>query len=271
MKSIAVKARRPIGVFDSGLGGLTVVKAVRALLPGEDIHYFGDLARLPYGTKSREQIIRFSIQNTDFLIRHKIKALVVACNSSASAAYTALRGRYRLPIVDVITPAVREAVLASAGGRIGLIATRATVESGAYEKALRAQAPRAQVFSAACPLFVPAVEEGMDGDSITRMLAVRYLAPLVRKKIDTLILGCTHYPLLARLIRSVLPKGIHLVDSARPTVQGLAEILIQHGLKNTRRTGGKLWIYVSDKPGRFTEIGERFLGEKLSHVEVVRL
>ncbi len=264
------KSRDPIGVFDSGLGGLTVVKAIRALLPGEDIHYFGDLARLPYGTKSREQIIRFSIQNTEFLMRQRIKALVVACNSSASAAYAVLRRRFSLPVVDVITPAAREALLASPSGRIGLIATRATVESGAYDKALRALNPRSRIYSAACPLFVPLVEEGMAADRLTQLMAVRYLAPLMRKKIDTLILGCTHYPLLAKVLKQVLPRGVHLVDSARPTVQGLAEILSQHGLKNGRGRKGKLSIYVSDKPRSFTEIGERFLGEKLSHVEVVR-
>ena len=267
-----VKGRKsdPIGVFDSGLGGLTVVKAIRALLPAEDIHYFGDLARLPYGTKSREQIIRFSMENTEFLLRRRIKALVVACNSSASAAFQLLRKQYTLPIVDVITPAVREAVLASATGRIGLIATRATVESGAYEKALRELNPKARVTSVACPLFVPLVEEGMSADRITKLMAERYLKPLIRKKIDTLILGCTHYPLLSRIIKQVLPRGVHLVDSARPTVQGLAEILIQHGLKNPRRIKGRLSIFVSDKPRSFTEIGERFLGESLSHVEVVR-
>jgi len=228
------------------------------------------LARLPYGTKSREQIIRFSIENTDFLLSHRIKALVVACNSSASSAFQILRNKYALPMVDVITPAVREAVLASSSGRIGLIATKATVESGAYEKALRELNPKARVTSAACPLFVPLVEEGMSSDRVTKLMAERYLKPLIRKKIDTLILGCTHYPLLARVIKQVLPKGTHLVDSARPTVQGLAEILIQHGLKNPRKGKGRLSIFVSDKPRSFTEIGQCFLGEKLSHVEVVR-
>jgi len=268
--SQGTSSRDPIGVFDSGLGGLTVVKAIRAILPSEDIHYFGDLARLPYGTKSREQIIRFSIENTEFLLRRRVKAVVIACNSSASAAFQVLRKQYAIPMVDVISPAVREAVLASATGRIGLIATRATVESGAYEKALRQLNPKARVTSEACPLFVPLVEEGMSSDRITRLMAERYLKPLIRKKIDTLILGCTHYPLLSRVLKQALPRGVHLVDSARPTVQGLAEILIQHGLKNTRKSKGGLSIFVSDKPRRFTEIGERFLGEKLTHVEVVR-
>lgn len=263
-------ARNPIGVFDSGLGGLTVVKAIRAILPSEDIYYFGDLARLPYGTKSPEQIIRFSVENTEFLLRRRVKAVVIACNSSASAAFQLLRKKYLIPIVDVITPAVREAVLASTSGRIGLIATRATVESGAYEKALRELSPKARVTSEACPLFVPLVEEGMASDRITSLMAERYLRPLIRKRVDTLILGCTHYPLLSRVIRQVLPRGVHLVDSARPTVQGLAEILIQRGLKNPGKKKGGLSIFVSDKPRRFTEIGERFLGETLTHVEVVR-
>lgn len=271
MKSLpSGRPQDPIGVFDSGLGGLTVVKAIRALLPSEDIHYFGDLARLPYGTKSRDQIIRFSIENTEFLLRRRIKALVIACNSSASAAFQLLRLRYSVPMVDVIMPAVREAVLASSNGRIGLIATQATVESGAYGKALRDLNPKACVTSEACPLFVPLVEAGMSADRVTTLMAERYLKPLIKKRIDTLILGCTHYPLLSRVIKQVLPRGVHLVDSARPTVQGLAEILIQHRLKNTRRYKGRLSIFVSDKPRNFTELGERFLGEKMNHVEVIR-
>jgi len=269
-KSSRRKAQGSIGVFDSGLGGLTVVKAMRSLLPYEDILYFGDLARLPYGTKSSEQIIRFSIENTDFLLKRGIKALVVACNSSASAAISILRHRYDLPIVDVIVPAVREASLASQNGKIGLIATRATVESGAYDKALKKINPKAKVSSAACPLFVPLVEEGMSADRITRILAAQYLKPIVRAKVDTLILGCTHYPLLVKTLRQVLPRGIHLVDSARPTVQGLDEILMQQNLKRSGRRLGKLTLCVSDKPRSFTEIGERFIGERLWHVEVIR-
>ncbi len=260
----------PIGVFDSGLGGLTVVKRIRELLPQEDILYFGDLARLPYGTKSRRQIISFSIENTDFLITRGVKALVVACNSSASAAFGTLKRHYALPVIDVIAPAVEEAVSKSSSGRIGLIATRATVESGAYEKAIHGFKNHCQVYAAACPLFVPLVEEGMSNDRVTLAMAERYLAPLMRHKIDTLILGCTHYPLLANILKKVLPRSVRLVDSARPTVERLLEILNREGLRTPAKKRGRLQIFVSDKPRRFTEIGQRFLGEKLSSIKVVR-
>ncbi len=272
MKSKSRRAgpHAPIGVFDSGLGGLTVVKQMRMLLPGGDILYFGDLARLPYGTKSSAQIIRFSLQNTAFLLKQGIKALVVACNSSSSSAFSTLRRRFSVPMIDVIGPAVEEAVRKSRTGRIGLIATRATIESGAYEKALRTRHSRCRVFSAACPLFVPLVEEGMSGDPVTERMAERYLAPLIRRRIDTLILGCTHYPLLTGVLKKVLPRSVHLVDSARPTVEQLRKILTEKKLASSKQKSGSLRIFVSDKPRRFTEIGENFLGEKLAPVRVVR-
>jgi glutamate racemase len=263
-------ARRPIGVFDSGVGGLTIVHAIRQLLPRESIVYFGDMARLPYGTKSKEQILSFSIQNTLFLIKHKVKAVVVACNSSSSAAYTFLKRHFNLPIIDVIEPAAQSAVEVSKTGKIGVIATAATIESRAYEKALLHLNGRVRLSTASCPLFVPLVEEGWLLGKTTEEVIRIYLQPLLRRKIDTLILGCTHYPLLRRSLEKVIPNSVQIVDSVVPTVQKLASILEKKGLRYPSPRKGDLRIYVSDKPRNFVTVGEKFLREKLHHVEVVR-
>lgn len=268
-------ARRPIGVFDSGVGGLTIVHAIRQLLPRESIVYFGDMARLPYGTKSKEQILSFSIQNTLFLLKHKVKAVVVACNSSSSAAYSFLKRHFNLPIIDVIEPAAESAIEVSKSGKIGVIATQATIESAAYERALFHLNPRVKIAAGACPLFVPLVEEGWLQGKITEDIIRTYLKPLLQKKIDTLILGCTHYPLLRKSLERVLPSDVRVVDSVFPTVQKLASILDKKGLKypvsrSSAPAKGELRVYVSDKPRNFIKVGEKFLGEKFQHIEVVR-
>jgi glutamate racemase len=263
-------ARRPVGVFDSGLGGLTIVREIRRKLPNEPIIYFGDLARLPYGTKSKEQILSFSIQNTLFLIKHKVKAVVIACNSSSSAAYTFLKRHFNLPIVDVIVPAAEAAVEATRNSKIGVIATAATIDSRAYEKAVQKLSPGTKIKTASCPLFVPLVEEGWLNGKITEEIAHVYLDPLHKQHIDTLILGCTHYPLLHKALERVVKGRVQLVDSVAPTVQKLASILEKKGLRYPSPGKGTLKIYVSDRPRNFVSVGEKFLGEKLRHVEVVR-
>lgn len=269
-QSLALKQKRPIGVFDSGLGGLTVVREIRRLLPGENIVYFGDIARLPYGIKSREQILQYSIQNTLFLLRHKIKALVVACNSSSSAAYSFLKNHFNLPVVDVIEPAAREAACISRSGRIGVIATPSTVASGAYEKALKRLQPSVKVYQASCPFFVPLVEEGWQNGPIVSQIADHYLTPLKKNRFDALILGCTHYPLLKKVIQKSVGARVRLVDSALPTARKVASLLKEKSLSYPTLRQGKLKIFVSDLPRNFIRIGEKFLGEKLHHVEVVR-
>ena len=261
---------KPIGVFDSGLGGLTVVREIRRVLPEEPIVYFGDIARLPYGIKSKEQILNFSIQNTLFLLKQKIKALVVACNSSSSAAYPFLKCHFHLPVVDVIEPAAETAVSVTRSGRVGVIATNATVESRAYEKAIRKRSRAVKVFSQACPLFVPLVEEGWLNGSITGKIIASYLDAFKKNRVDTLILGCTHYPLLAGAIQKVMGPRVRLVDSTRPTVEKLSFLLQSNGLSYPGQGKGKLKIFVSDLPRNFVKIGERFLGEKMNHVEIAR-
>ncbi len=204
-----------IGIFDSGVGGMTVAHAIEKLLPDFQIVYFGDLARSPYGSKSRETIIKYSIDNSDFLLSHGAKAIIVACNSAASVASETLRQKYDVPIFEVITPAVERAVATSKSGNIGVIGTRATIRSGIYEEKIRQLKPDFRVYSKACPLLVPLVEEGWVAARETKMILRKYLAPLKRKQVDTLVLGCTHYPLLKDLIRHRMGKTkVNLINSS---------------------------------------------------------
>jgi len=260
----------PIGVFDSGLGGLTIVRELRKKLPNEKIAYFGDIARLPYGIKSKEQIQRFSIENTEFLLTQKIKALVVACNSSSSAAYGTLKRQFNIPIIDVIEPAVREAVACTKSRRVGIVGTQATIESEAYARALKKALPGARIFSEACPLFVPLVEEGRLQGPITDAVVREYLTPFKKNKVDTLILGCTHYPLLKAAIGKFMGPRVRLVDSAGPCVRSLAKLLVSKRIENTNNRKGPLHIFVSDLPRNFVRVGQRFLRERMSHIRLVR-
>lgn len=264
------ESRKPIGVFDSGLGGLTVVRELRRRMPAEDIIYFGDLARLPYGTKSKKQITEFSIGNAVFLLRRNIKVLVVACNSSSSASLPVLRKSFHIPIFDVIRPAVKRAVKLTKSGRLGVIGTQATVDSKAYEKALRKLRKDLKVFTEACPLFVPVVEEGLWDGKISRMIADMYLKGMSSQKIDTLILGCTHYPLLTGLLGKYFGKGVSLVNSAEPTVDELSAFLEKKNMAKTKGKG-KLEIFVSDKPRNFSTTARKFLGESLGNIKLVRV
>lgn len=263
---------RPIGVFDSGLGGLTIVRELKKNLPHEKIIYFGDIARLPYGIKSKQQIIEFSKQNSAFLSKQKIKALVVACNTSASVSLPTLRKNFKLPIVDVIGPAARRAVQLTQVGRIGVIGTTATVESKAYDKAIRRLSSKAKVFQVACPLFVPLVEEGWTQDGVAHDTIKKYLSPLVRANVDVLVLGCTHYPMLKGKIQQFMGPRVKIIDSALPTVNFLKDVLhCQGALAPSKGKKGDLQIFVSDFPRNFIRIGERFLGQKMNSVKVVRL
>ena len=259
----------PIGVFDSGLGGLTVVRELRRQLPRESIVYFGDLARLPYGTKSGAQIRRFSLECTEFLVQKGVKALVIACNSSSSASFHVVKKRFSIPVISVIEPAVEESVRMSPGGKIGVIGTQATIESQVYEEALRRKSPRVQVFVQSCPLFVPLVEEGWLDGGVTERVIEKYLTPLAQKRIDTLILGCTHYPILAESLRIFLGPKVRLVDSAAPTVKRLASLLRERKLLYEGERRPKFEIFTSDLPRNFRSVGERFLGEKLPPIKVV--
>ena len=273
--------KRPIGIFDSGVGGLTVVKELTRRLPGENIIYFGDTARVPYGTKSRQTIVRFSTENILFLLKFNVKLIILACNTSSSVALEALKKNFKVPIMGVIKPGARDGLMASRNGRIGVIGTSTTVKSGAYEKQIIKGArstnisgsgplSRIKVFSKNCPLFVPLVEEGWLNENITFQIIRRYLTPFKRKKIDTLILGCTHYPLLKTGIRKLMGKRVSLIDSAVSTAKAAEAFMLDEGLiNNSRSKGGILRFFVSDEPRRFKKIGEKFLGRRINSVEKI--
>ena len=259
---------RPIGIFDSGLGGLTVVKAIQKELPREKLVYFGDTARIPYGTKSPDTIIRYARQIIRFFRKEQnVKCVVVACNTSSAWALERVRGEFPIPILGVIEPGAYAAVEATRNGRIGVIGTEGTIASGAYVKAIRHLMPKAKVFSKACPLFVPLVEEGKTSGPVTEAVVREYLKPLTKAKIDTLVLGCTHYPLLKRTISKVAGKRVRIVDSAEETARNLHRNLDIHGIELSGHGGGK--FYVSDLSRKFKEQAQRFLGKHIPKVEKI--
>ncbi len=261
---------RPIGIFDSGLGGLTVVKAVKRVLQNEDIIYFGDTAHVPYGTKSKEAIVRFSIENAKILLKHDVKCIVVACNSSSSYALKVLKKEFKVPILGVIDPGVKKAVDVTVKKRIGVIATQATIESDQYAQGVRRINKTIRVFNQACPLFVPLVEEGWANKRITQDVIKEYLAPVLRKNIDTLILGCTHYPLLKSAIRKYVGKEIVLVDSATEVAQKIKMMIKSSELEqNIRESKGKLKLFVSDKPQAFKKQAKQFLGCNIGSIKTI--
>ncbi len=252
---------RCIGVFDSGIGGLTVVRELRRRLPGESIVYFGDTARVPYGIKSPQVVTQFSLQICQFLLQFDPKLIVVACNTASAAALPDLERRLDVPVVGVVRPGAREAARISNGRPIAVIATEATINSGAYRRAIQHFAPGAVVHQRACPLLVGAVEEGRDSDDrIVNALIDEYVAPLQRLAPSVLVLGCTHYPLLKAAFARTVGEGTTLVDSAEATADAVAQELESLGALTQRGAAGKLNCYVSDNPQRFREIGQRFLG-----------
>lgn len=250
---------RPIGVFDSGVGGLTVAKELIRQLPGENIVYFGDTARVPYGIKSKETVIRFSIENILFLLKQDVKLICVACNTVSSFALPVIKHHFKVPIVGVITPGVREAVYATQNKRIGVIGTKGTIKSRSYELEIKQLEPQAKVTAVACPLFVPFAEEGWLSGKVVLDVAKAYLKPLKDAGVDTLILGCTHYPLLKPVIRKVMGRKVALIDSAQQVAVEVKKILAQEGLLN-KNAKGKHKFYVSDNPEWFKELAKRFLG-----------
>jgi glutamate racemase len=258
---------RPIGVFDSGIGGLTVVDQMQRILPEEDIVYFGDTARVPYGTKSGQTVTKFSVENVEFLMEKNVKLVVVACNTASSLSLDFLKRCFRVPIIGVIEPGAKGAVSSTRNNRVGVIGTNATVSSGAYERAIKKIDPRISVYAASCPLFVPLVEEGWLDKSVTRDIAKVYLSPFRTKRIDTLILGCTHYPLLKEVVQDVVGGKIALVDSAREVAKEARLILDSNGLLNKPGRAGKHCFYVSDEPARFVKMAERFLKRRISCVK----
>ena len=228
---------RKIGVFDSGLGGLTVVREMKKLMPEESVVYFGDIARLPYGSKSKETITEFSHQIMRFLLKHDVKAVIIACGTASANALEDLLETYDLPITGVVEPGAREAARTTKNGRIGITGTEATIRSGAYDRLLKGLNPQTEVFSKACPLFVPLVEEGWFKDDITRSVVQRYLAELKEQQVDTLVLGCTHYPLLKRLIGEEIGEEVILVNPSASVVKEMKEYLQQNDMQSGEEQG----------------------------------
>ena len=257
----------PIGIFDSGVGGLTVARAILDQLPNESTIYIGDTARGPYGPRPLAEVREFALETLDFLVEQGVKALVIACNTASAAMLRDARERYKVPVIEVIQPAVRRAVAASRSGHIGVIGTRATVDSKAYLDAFAA-APQLQITSIACPLFVEYVERGeTSGTDITK-IARDYLAPVMEAKVDTLVLGCTHYPLLTGVISYVMGEGVTLVSSAEETAKDLYRTLVENNLLRDARGGAPTHKFLATGDAKaFESLARRFLGPEVTRVE----
>ena len=259
---------RPIGVFDSGIGGLTVVKALRDLLPNESIFYLGDTARVPYGPKSPETVQRYAVELAGMLMRKNAKALVVACNTVSSVALPLLIKKFSVPVIGVIEPGARAALRATRNRHIGVIGTRATIRSGAYERALRAADNNVRVSSRACPLLVPLIEEGLLDDDVTDRMIMRYLEPLLTDGIDTLVLGCTHYPLLTGAIGRMLKRQVMLVDSAQNCARAVQETLDRQSLRTPPANCGELHVALTDSADNFLNVARDALQLRFGEIEL---
>lgn len=260
---------RPIGVFDSGIGGLTVLKELFRVLGSESTVYLGDTARVPYGIRSAETVTRYAFENAAFLVDRGIKLLIVACNTASAVSLEAIQVRFPIPVIGVIEPGARAAVRATRERRVGVIGTEATINSSAYARAIRRIDPGIDVFGAPCPLFVPLAEEGVTDDEVATLVAERYLRQMKEHSVDTLVLGCTHYPLLRGVIGRVMGPAVTLIDSAVETVREVRETLVRDGMEAPG--SGEPWrlFYVTDSPERFRRVGERFLGDEIRDIEKV--
>lgn len=254
---------RPIGVFDSGLGGLTAVRQLRRVLPGEDIVYFGDTGRVPYGSRARETIVQYARQDIRFLLSQNVKFIIAACGTVSSTFPSEEAARLPVPYTGVVGAASRAAVNATRSGKIGIIGTAATIRSGSYAAVIRDMLPGVEITAQACPLFVPLVENGyaQNGSRATELIIADYLTPVRERGVDTLILGCTHYPLLKKSIGAFMGAGVTLIDSGKVTAQAAAEALADLDLLSGRTAGGSARYYVSDTPANFAEQETMFLGE----------
>lgn len=264
-------SERAIGVFDSGVGGLTVLRELRSQFPGESLVYLGDTARVPYGTKSSPTVMRYAHEAARFLLTHQVKLLVVACNTAAAVALDDLAESYQVPVIGVIEPGARRALEMTRNGRVGVVGTEGTIRSGAYERALQAGRPDIVVRAAACPLFVPLAEEGWARHQVAHLAAREYLAPLLDDGIDTLVLGCTHYPLLKEMLQEVVGPDVYLVDSALETAKAVALRLEEQQLLHSARPAPPPRYFVTDIPDRFKRVGGAFLGEELQGVATISI
>ncbi|HHV97310.1 MAG TPA: glutamate racemase [Clostridiaceae bacterium] len=262
---------RPIGIFDSGLGGLTVLKEIRALMPKESLVYFGDSGRAPYGTKSRETVIKYTLQDVRFLLKHDIKMIVVACNTASALSLEKIKENVDVPVVEVIKPGALTGVKSTRNKKIGVIGTPATINSRAYEKEIKRLDESIQVFSKACPLFVPLVEEGPEWweNEVAYKIALEYLSSLRNEKIDTLVLGCTHYPLLQKVISSVMGDGVNLVSSAYEAAKAVKKILDKNEMNSDEKNKPIYKYYTSDSVEKFKPFCSAILNDEIISVEKI--
>ncbi|HMW01082.1 MAG TPA: glutamate racemase [Acidobacteriota bacterium] len=269
--STLTQPNQPIGIFDSGVGGLTVYRAIREQLPFEDIVYLGDTARIPYGTRSLVTVRRYALEDAAFLVSCGIKLLVVACNTASSTAMDVLTDSLSIPVIGMIGPGAQRAVNLTRNGRIGVIGTEATVGSGAYTRAIHQLLPEAVVIERSCPLFVPLTEEGWASHQVTALVAEEYLKPFARDEIDTLVLGCTHYPILRTLIQQVVGENVHLVDSGASAAEEVLTLLSGQELASPNPRAQQTRFCVTDTGQRFRRIAEIFLGHPMDQPESVDL
>lgn len=262
---------RPIGVFDSGLGGLTVFKEIADQLPGESLIYFGDSGRAPYGTKSRDTVIKYTLQNIRFLLSHDIKMIVIACNTMSAHSYEIVKESHNLPIIEVIGSGARTAVAETKNKKLGIIGTTATVNSGAYQKAINKLDNSIEIYQRACPLFVPLVEEGQEWweNNITLQIAEEYLNPIKETGVDTLVLGCTHYPLLKNTIAKVMGNGVKLVSSAQEVARVVKKAIIDNNIQRDSEYKPIYRYYTSDSVEKFEPLCSTILGVKINSAERV--
>jgi glutamate racemase len=255
---------RAIGVFDSGLGGLTTVKELSTILPNENIIYFGDTGRVPYGTRSIDTIIKYVRQDIRFLMKHNIKAVVAACGTASSVALNLLKKEFDIPLIGVLAPASDSAIKATINGRVGVIGTPGTINSGAYGRTMRAIKKDIAVFEKACPMFVPLVENGYIESQATYIIAEEYLAPLLGDTIDTIILGCTHYPLLRKVISDIIGKNVTIIDAGYETALYTKQHLMTNALLSDRKKAGEIQYFVSDNVEKFSYLGGAFLNKAIN-------
>ncbi len=265
------RADAPIGVFDSGVGGLTVLQSLRRRLPGESSIYLGDTARLPYGPKSPDTVRRYAREAAADLVERGVKLLVVACNTASARALPDLERSLAIPVVGVVEPGAREAAERSTGGRIGVLGTRGTIESGSYQRAIRALRPEAFVHGVPCPLFVALVEEGWTEGEVAELTARRYLEPVLAERVDTLVLGCTHYPHLRELLAHVAGPEVTLVEPARATAEEVASRLAELDVEAPEDAVPTHRYFVTDDADRFRGLAARWMGEPIDHLEEISL
>ena len=263
--------KRPIGVFDSGIGGLTVMKEIVEQLPGEDIVYFGDTARIPYGSRSKETVIKYVMQSIKFLMTKDIKAIVVGCNTASALALEEAKAAFDIPIIGVIEPGSRAAASSSQNKTIGVIGTEGTINSDAYQANIRRLLPTAEIIGVPCPLFVPIVEEGWENSDVADVAAQKYLLELKEHSIDTLVLGCTHYPALRYTISKIMGEGVKLINPAYETAKLTKDMLKEKALLNDKIEGGNYKYYVSDAPDKFKRIGGNIVRRQIEEVEKVTI